>query len=237
MSPYTELVIERVRQGEVYRTIAADLGISITTVGEIANAAGLRRHTRLGRSQQEEIVRRAESGERYAMIAADFGCCPTRVGQLAIAAGINRGQSTAPKGNNSHGWRGGRSRSNGYESVYAPDHHRAIGKYVPKHVLVVEAAMGKPLRPTAPVHHVNQIKTDNRNCNLVACNDQAYHALLHMRMRALDACGDPNWLRCGLCKQYDAPQNIYLLPGKTSGGRHAECIARYNRELLRRNSC
>lgn len=51
------------------------------------------------------------------------------------------------------------------------------------HRFVAEKALGKPLPATAIVHHVNEDKADNRNCNLVVCQDTAYHKLLHKRMR------------------------------------------------------
>jgi len=61
-----------------------------------------------------------------------------------------------------------------------------------EHRAVVENAIGKPLRRTAPVHHVNENKRDNSPSNLVACDSTAYHHLLHRRQRAFYACGDPN---------------------------------------------
>lgn len=59
------------------------------------------------------------------------------------------------------------------------------GKRVGQHVLVAEKALGKPLPKGAVVHHVNGKPWDNRPENLVVCPNQAYHALLHARMREL----------------------------------------------------
>lgn len=70
------------------------------------------------------------------------------------------------------------------------------------HVLVAERAIGKPLPPGAEVHHVNGVKSDSRNANLVICQDSAYHHLLHKRARILKAGGDPNTQRiCSYCQR------------------------------------
>lgn len=52
-----------------------------------------------------------------------------------------------------------------------------------EHIVVAERALGKPLPNGAVVHHVNLDTHDNRPCNLVICPDEAYHRLLHKRMR------------------------------------------------------
>ena len=54
-----------------------------------------------------------------------------------------------------------------------------------EHVAVAERALGKPLPLGAEIHHVNEDKSDNRPENLVICPNAKYHALLHMRMRAI----------------------------------------------------
>ncbi len=49
--------------------------------------------------------------------------------------------------------------------------------------LVVEKAIGRYLKPTEIVHHVDEDSTNDRNDNLVACENQSYHMFLHYRMR------------------------------------------------------
>ena len=77
-----------------------------------------------------------------------------------------------------------------------------------QHRLIVEAILGKPLPPKAEIHHVNGIKTDNRPDNLVVCPDSAYHALLHLRQKALNECGDANKRWCGYCRTYSLPHGM-----------------------------
>jgi len=51
------------------------------------------------------------------------------------------------------------------------------------HVLVAEKALGKTLPKGAVVHHVDGNRKNNEPTNLVVCPNQAYHLLLHKRMR------------------------------------------------------
>ena len=69
-------------------------------------------------------------------------------------------------------------------------------RHVFAHVLRAEAALGRRLRPgKAVVHH----HTDDQ---LVLCEDQAYHWMLHIRTRVLRAGGNPNTDRvCSRCRQ------------------------------------
>lgn len=57
------------------------------------------------------------------------------------------------------------------------------GRRVYQHRLIAEKALGKPLPKGSVVHHANGDRADNRNCNLVICPSEAYHRLLHKRMR------------------------------------------------------
>lgn len=88
--------------------------------------------------------------------------------------------------------------------------HQIKGVRVFDHVRIAEKALGKPLPPGAVVHHVNEIKTDNRPSNLVICPNKAYHNLIHARMDAMAATGDPNQRKCRLCKEYDLLENLRI---------------------------
>lgn len=132
---------------------------------------------------------------------------------------------TAPKGTGHSCWKGGRRRNDiGYVLLHLPDHPRASGNgYVREHLIIVERVLKRPLPAGAEVHHVNEIKSDNRNTNLVICENHEYHALLHVRARALRGCGNPNYRKCKFCKEWDDLCNL-----KTSGIQravffHGEC--------------
>lgn len=97
------------------------------------------------------------------------------------------------------------------------------------HVLIAEAAIGRRLPIGAEVHHANGNRLDNRPTNLVICPSRAYHKLLHTRMDALAACGNPNFRKCPFCKEYDATEN--LRHNKSSRYYyHASCKTNYRRE-------
>ncbi len=119
-------------------------------------------------------------------------------------------------------WKGGRrSDRNGYVMIFTPD---GRARYTPEHVLVVEKAIGKRLRVSAPVHHADEDKTNNEPSNLVACDSRAYHGLLHKRLRALQACGNANAHRCFICGSYDNQRDISLTrDGKIIRSRHRAC--------------
>jgi len=103
------------------------------------------------------------------------------------------------------------------------------GKKKQAHVLVAESAIGKPLPAGAEVHHVNEIRSDNRNENLVICPSKAYHKLIHVRATALHECGNANYRKCPFCKRYDNP----LAMKHNASSRyfyHTECRQQYRKE-------
>lgn len=96
-----------------------------------------------------------------------------------------------------------------------------------EHVVVVSKAMGKWLRRTARVHHVDEDRQNNDNANLVACDSVGYHALLHLRSEALSNCGNPDYRKCYLCQRWDAPENLSKY---RSTHKHRECAAKWARD-------
>jgi hypothetical protein len=139
------------------------------------------------------------------------------------------------RGAQHYAWKGGRTTINGYAVRRVPEHPRADANgYVYEHVLVVEAALGKWLRRTAAMHHVNGDKQDNRPQNLVACENNAYHMLLHLRERARHECGHPNWRKCAYCGRYDAPSLLYISEKPSRPVYHRSCNAQRERDRRRR---
>ena len=92
--------------------------------------------------------------------------------------------------------------------------------YKRNYVVQAEIALGKSLDSKHQIHH-------HSGTQLVICENQIYHRLLHDRTRALRTCGHADWRKCCFCKQYDNPKNLVFSQIKTY---HKSCNAKYNRE-------
>jgi len=116
----------------------------------------------------------------------------------------------------------------GYILVWNSSHPRALNGYVREHLLIAEKAIDKYIPSPACIHHVNEIKDDNRQTNLVVCQDRNYHNLLHRRKRALLESGNANNRKCTLCHKYDKLKN--LLKSDRCSFVHFECRKKHNRK-------
>ena len=106
-------------------------------------------------------------------------------------------------------WKGGKTIQGGYAVTKIHGHKRANRHgYVKDHILLAESVYGGPLPVGASVHHVNGDKLDNRKENIVICQSESYHQILHRRERSLRACGDANYRICKYCKKYDDVANM-----------------------------
>ena len=121
-------------------------------------------------------------------------------------------------GPNSPLWSGGAAKDREYISQWLAPNERKK-----QHVVVAEKALGKPLPEGAVVHHVNECKIDNRNRNLVICENRAYHNLIHARMRVLRAGGDPDCHKlCGGCNRI-LDFDCFSKSSAKGDGLHPEC--------------
>ncbi|MBI5643314.1 MAG: HNH endonuclease [Deltaproteobacteria bacterium] len=93
-------------------------------------------------------------------------------------------------GDNNPNWKGGRIFYKGRPAVRVPNHPRASREgYVYEHLIVVENAIGRPLKfirhadpDNEVVHHIDKDKTNNRRENLLVCTSR-YHNWLHWQLR------------------------------------------------------
>ena len=112
-----------------------------------------------------------------------------------------------PSGEKASHWKGGKRFIMGYLQIHMPKHPRAsIQGYVMEHILISEKILNKFLPQKAVIHH----HPKNPSLQLVICENQGYHLLLHRRQIALRACGHANWRKCQFCKQYDDPRNLKI---------------------------
>ena len=69
---------------------------------------------------------------------------------------------------------------NGYEMVYMQSHHRADSTgCVYEHIIVAERKLGRLLKNGECVHHLNGIRNDNREENLIVFKTIGDHTAFH----------------------------------------------------------
>jgi hypothetical protein len=140
----------------------------------------------------EDILQMYRDGMSMAQIARTIGRSTHVVLRRVKAAGISRPyQGSGPDANS---WKGGREKTvHGYMRQWiATDDPMASMRnkvgYVPEHRLVMARHLGRPLRRSESVHHINGVRDDNRIENLQLRQGQHGN---HVRMCCRD-CGSHN---------------------------------------------
>ncbi len=95
-------------------------------------------------------------------------------------------QNHTRRGDKAIQWKGGRAaKHSGYVRAYAPDHPKAVNCYVDEHRLVAEQELGRYLADGEIVHHLNEVRDDNRPENLIVLASHNDHYKLHAFLRAI----------------------------------------------------
>ena len=87
------------------------------------------------------------------------------------------------KGKNSPNWKGGHYLNDGYSYLYYPNHPNSTKSgYILEHRLVMEVYIGRFLEKQEVVHHIDHNKLNNDTNNLILCENQKEHNLLHKKI-------------------------------------------------------
>ena len=179
-------IARRYNSGESAAGIAKEMSVGPQTVRRAIKRAGssLRhKNSEIQKAMSKrgdraynycDISNAYASGSSIPQVCEQFGCSSTTVIRALRETGtqarsIGEGISLAHRGN--------RRLDSGYITVC---HDMNVRKK--EHVLIAESVLGRPLKKGECVHHINQIKTDNRHDNLLICTI-GYHSALHARMR------------------------------------------------------
>lgn len=114
---------------------------------------------------------------------------------------------------------------NGYRVVYEPDHKRAMKNkcwsgYVYEHIKIAEASMGRPMRPTEVVHHLDGNRANNRTENLLVL-ERAQHTRLHVWLAGVFAGKPSNDNR----KNSKNTETVCVICGKTLQAKQTKCCS------------
>jgi hypothetical protein len=118
---------------------------------------------------------------------------------------------------------------NGYIAVMNVGGRDGAHKYL--HQIIVEDAIGRELKNSEEIHHVDGDRSNNLKENLVLCPSRAYHMLLHVRQRAYEATNDANAVKCEICGNYGADKKRK----NRNSGWHTECKKEYSRNNYARS--
>ena len=103
------------------------------------------------------------------------------------------------------------------------------------HTQIAERALGHKLPVGSGVHHVDGDKLNFSPTNLVIYPNAAYHKLLHIRTRALEATGDPAQRQCGYCHGYSPVAELIASGRLRVRYWHRECHNSYQKRW--RSTC
>ena len=179
------------------RAISISLGMDYGTVRRRLVTAGVRIEKRHAWNRRDDIpvdrlMELYNSGMGCNALGRMFRIHESSIADRLRAAGCTMRPASYPPrhGADNPAWKGGRSKlPTGYVLAYVGSGK----KHRYEHRVVMERVLGRPLKRSEHVHHLNGIRDDNRPSNLVALDASAHKKegptfvrLLQQRIRDLE---------------------------------------------------
>ncbi|MBM3252267.1 MAG: hypothetical protein FJZ11_05785 [Candidatus Omnitrophica bacterium] len=109
-----------------------------------------------------------------------LGNSPWNKGLKNVTTAWNKGKSAFwIKGDKNPNWNGGRRKAGKYISILSPHHPHGSRGYVREHRLIAETLLGRYLKITEIIHHINGNGKDNNPQNLYLFSSEKEHSKFH----------------------------------------------------------
>lgn len=229
---------QRIRRGGGYETVRPKREIRVDESLNNCLVDGCERKNAVNGycgMHYQRIRRRGESGPPHQLIAFARGVCSVEgCSKLQSAHGYCTTHESRTRDGGDVGLVGLMRRANGTGTISKSSGYHFVGVNGSgpqlMHRIIAEKALGHALPESAVIHHIDENRANNDHSNLVICENDTYHKLLHRRQNALDACGNANWRKCAYCKKYDDPLAMHIGTGySTSNTHHIACANEYAR--------
>ena len=103
-----------------------------------------------------------------------------------------------------------------------------------EHIVICSAVLGKPLPLKAIIHHWDKNNSNNKSFNLLICQDQSFHMVIHMRQKAYEQSGHADYRYCNTCEKWHSTKDMCKNRNASLGYGHICKVCHRDAERIRR---